>query len=43
MPIFFEEGDGSTVNREIFVALKVGEFACFQIHGRLNSALAAKN
>jgi hypothetical protein len=31
-----------TVNREIFAALKIREFACFQIHIDY-SAFAAKN
>jgi hypothetical protein len=32
----------STVNREIFAALKVGEFAFFQLADRQNSAFAAE-
>jgi hypothetical protein len=31
-----------TVNREIFAALKVGEFTFFSINGRQNSAFAAE-
>jgi hypothetical protein len=31
-----------TVNREIFAALKVGEFAFFSISSRQNSAFAAE-